>query len=104
MKIRKRNFKSVIATHDFWPSFTDVMSTIAIILFFLMLLAYVQNIITGKNLEFARKEVSDTKNMLDAYKVEISQAEDRLRLLQDEVAKTQAEGIKGTAGAEAVRG
>ena len=95
MKIRKRNFKKSAASQDFWPSFTDVMSTIALVLFFLMLLAYVQNIITGKNLEFARKEVSDTKKKLDAYKVQISEAEDKLFLLQDEVKKTQAEVEKG---------
>lgn len=95
MKIRKRNFKKDSGSQNFWPSFTDVMSTIALVLFFLMLLAYIQNIITGKNLEFARKEVTETQKKLDAYKVQISQAEDKLFLLQDEVEKTQAEVEKG---------
>lgn len=95
MKIRKRYFKKKGEPGNFWPSFTDVMSTITMVLFFLMLLAYIQNIITGKNLEFSRKELSDKQKMLDAYQLQISQAEDKLRLLQEEVDKTQAEVRKG---------
>ena len=95
MKTRTRNFRKNGEGYNFWPSFADVMSTIALVLFFLMLMAYIQNIITGKNLEFAKKEVSDSKKMLDAYSAQISQAQDMLRLLQDEYSKTQAEVEKG---------
>lgn len=95
MKIRKRNFKKNGDSFNFWPSFTDVMSSIVLVLFFLMLLAYIQNIVTGKNLEFARKEVTEQKNQLDAYSLQISQAQDVLRLLQDEVEKTKAEVKQG---------
>ena len=95
MKARTRNFRKNNEGYNFWPSFADVMSTIALVLFFLMLMAYIQNIITGKNLEFAKKEVSDSKKMLDAYSAQISQAQDMLRLLQDEYNKTQAEVKKG---------
>lgn len=92
---RRRNFKSDKESYNFWPSFADVMSTIALVLFFLMLLAYIQNIITGKNLEFTRKELSDKQKKLDAYQLQISQAEDKLLLLQEEVEKTQAEVKRG---------
>ena len=34
----------------FWPSYADMMSAVALILFFLMLLSYIQNLITGNNL------------------------------------------------------
>ena len=35
----------------FWPSYADMMSAVALILFFLMLLAYIQNLITGRDLQ-----------------------------------------------------
>lgn len=76
---------------NFWPSFTDMISTIALILFFLMLIAYINNIITGKNLEYAKKQLVDTELKLEESKAEISQAEDQLRLLVDDLDKTMAE-------------
>lgn len=88
MRKRKSLISSEIEMHDFWPSFTDMMSTIALILFFLMVLAYINNIFLGNNLQVARTE-------LDSSKVEISKAEEQLKLLQDEVEKTSAELEKG---------
>jgi chemotaxis protein MotB len=35
---------------NFWPSYADMMSSFALILFFLMLLSYLSNIQTGNNL------------------------------------------------------
>jgi chemotaxis protein MotB len=81
MKTRKRFFRQREEGQNFWPSFTDVMSTIALVLFFLMLIAYIQNIVTGKNLEFVRQEVA--------------LQEENLRLLRDEVDRTKAEVEKG---------
>jgi chemotaxis protein MotB len=95
MKIRKRYFRKDKESFNFWPSFTDVMSTIVLVLFFLMLMAYIQNIVTGKNLEFAKKEVSDKQKALDAYQLQISEAEGMLRLLEQEVDATRAEVEKG---------
>jgi chemotaxis protein MotB len=60
-----------------------------------MLIVFINNVITGKNLEFAKKELADTEQSLDASKAEISKAEDRLRLLQDELENTAAEVKKG---------
>lgn len=88
MKKRKSMLNSEVDTQNFWPSFTDMISTIALILFFLMVLAYINNIVTGSNLNVVRSE-------LDMSKVEISKAEDKLKLLQDEVEKTSAELEKG---------
>jgi chemotaxis protein MotB len=95
MKIRRRNFKNNEEGQNFWPSFADVMSTIALVLFFLMLLAYIQNIITGKNLDFSRKELADTQKKLEASRLEISQAEKELRLQQNELEKVKAEVEQG---------
>jgi chemotaxis protein MotB len=102
MKIRKRNFSKKGEAQNFWPSFTDVMATIALVLFFLMLLAYIQYIVTGKNLEAAGKnlemlnrQLDDTQLKLESSKAEINNAKDELRLLQDEIAQTKAEVDQG---------
>ncbi len=95
MKFRRRNFKKEKSSENFWPAFTDMISTIALILFFLMLLAYIQNIITGKNLEFAKKQIIDTQMKLEESNAEISQAEKKLRLLMDKLEDVKAEVEEG---------
>ncbi|MBK5252740.1 MAG: OmpA family protein [Peptostreptococcaceae bacterium] len=89
--IRKRNFKKNDEEDNFWPAFTDMISTIALILFFLMLLAFIQNIITGKNLEFAKEQLIDTQSRLEASNIQISRAEKKLRLLKDDLDDVLAE-------------
>lgn len=89
--IRKRNFKKNGDEDNFWPAFTDMISTIALILFFLMLLAYIQNIVTGKNLEFAKEQLIDTQSRLEESNVQISRAEKKLRLLKDDLDEVLAE-------------
>lgn len=95
MKRRKSYFDKGRDTENFWPAFTDMITTIAIILFFMMLLAYINNIITGSNLEYARKQLEDTQKNLEASKAEISRAEDQLRLLEIELEDTMAEVKEG---------
>ena len=46
----------------FWPSYADMMSAVALILFFLMLISYIQNLITGNDL----KKTQDTLNSTQA--------------------------------------
>ncbi|RKD26546.1 chemotaxis protein MotB [Caminicella sporogenes DSM 14501] len=94
MKIRRRYFRKN-DTENFWPAFTDLISTIALILFFLMLLAYIQNIISGRNLEFAKKQLIDTQKRLEESNLEISRAEKKLRLLRDKLDEVKAEVEEG---------
>lgn len=89
MKRRKSRLQPEL--ENYWPSFTDMISTIAIILFFLMFLMYINNIITGKDLEFLRKELDDSQRQLEASQLEISQAENNLRLIRNELEQTMAE-------------
>lgn len=65
----------------FWPSFADMMSSFALILFFLMLIAYLQNLITGNNLISTQEvlanteaELSDTRLVLSTTKQEVEDA------------------------------
>lgn len=83
MKARRSYFGGGAEVQDFWPSFTDVMSTLALILFFLMLLSYVQNIIYGNNLEHAKQQ-------LEISRADISSAERELKLIRLEIDKTRA--------------
>lgn len=50
---------------SFWPSYADMMSAVALILFFIMLLAYIQNIITGNELTNTRDMLENTKTELE---------------------------------------
>ena len=61
MKIRSSSYGRASQEQDFWPSFTDIMSTVAMLLFFLMLLAYIQNIMTGRRLTFFQSELENTR-------------------------------------------
>jgi len=95
MKTRRRYFRNSEAAQNFWPSFTDVMSTVTIVLFFLMLLAYIQNIITGKNFALSRKELEQTELKLEDLHIQLGEAERELSLKKEELEKTKAEVEKG---------
>ena len=69
----------------FWPSYADMMSAIALILFFLMLLSYVQNLITGNDLQNTQKVLEDTRSQVLAAQTELSNLGDELLRKQDEI-------------------
>jgi chemotaxis protein MotB len=77
MRTRRSLLSTDEGTGDLWPSFTDIMSTIALILFVLVLLAYVQNLISAKRLK--------------AYQSQITSSETKLRRLESDLARTNAE-------------
>lgn len=88
-----RKYKTIDNEHNFWPSFADVMAALVLVMFFLMLLTFIQNILTGDSLKIAKKELEDTKTNLDKAatdlvnaQYEISLAEDALLILQDDIA------------------
>ena len=66
----------------FWPSYADMMSAVALILFFLMLLSYIQNLITGNDLQNTQEVLSTTKNELLLAQDELLIAQDKLDALQ----------------------
>lgn len=95
MKIRRRNFRKTDGEINFWPSFTDVMSTVVLVLFFLMLMAYIQNIITSGNLEALELELEDKQKKLDSTSMKLSEETNKLRLIQSELEDTIAEVEEG---------
>ena len=75
----------------FWPSYADMMSAVALILFFLMLLSYVQNLITGNDLQNTQEVLADTKlQVLDAQ-AELEGLGKELLGLSDELKRKQDE-------------
>ncbi|MDD9968082.1 MAG: OmpA family protein [Myxococcales bacterium] len=85
MRRRRRLFLADEGTENFWPAFTDLTSTIALILFVLVLLAYIQNLLNARNLERARAELAATMERLGASQQKVDKAERRLRRLAAEI-------------------
>jgi chemotaxis protein MotB len=94
--MRRRPFHAGDETvESFWPSFTDLISTVALILFVLVLLAYIQNLLAGKKLAHMRVQLDDTMARLETSRAEISHSEKQLRLLEDDLQTTRAEIEEG---------
>jgi chemotaxis protein MotB len=79
------------STENFWPSFTDLISTVSMILFVLVLLAYIQNLISAKRLAHFRSQLDLTAQRLTVSQRQIAEGEARLRLLEADLRKTTAE-------------
>jgi chemotaxis protein MotB len=82
-------------THVIWPSFTDVMSTMALVLFVLMLLAYVRNLVSAKRLDALGHQIEISQHQLGDLRSEIATARaalaDSRAKLQDREAVVQQE-------------
>ncbi|MET0344262.1 MAG: OmpA family protein [Polyangiales bacterium] len=88
---RRRNLLPDEETENFWPSFTDLTSTIALILFMLVLLAFLQNLASGKRLEQVRDELRTTLASLGAAKTQVDQNAQQLKLLAGQLEVGRAE-------------
>lgn len=106
MKIRNRNFRKQEEPAHFWPSFTDMMSTIVLVLFFLVFLAYFQQILStvhwNESLDQKKAELASTEehlkkagDELNLKNLEISEKENAIRMMQNEAEKLQVEVEQG---------
>ena len=75
----------------FWPSYADMMSAVALILFFLMLLSYIQNLITGNNLQSTRELLEDTRVQLSDTQTELGDTQAVLSLTLQQAQEAQAD-------------
>ncbi len=91
MASRRRLLLSDEGTENFWPSFTDLTSTIVLILFVLVLLAYIRNLIAGKNLDALRAQLDQAGLRLRASEEKIRASESRLHGLELELRTTTAQ-------------
>jgi chemotaxis protein MotB len=83
MRHRRHLMSDDEGTREIWPAFTDVMSTMALILFVLVLLAYVRNLMSSKR--------------LDALQRQITTSEQQLRTVNDQLHRTASEVAAGKA-------
>ncbi len=81
----------------FWPSYADMMSAVALILFFLMLLSYIQNLITGNDLQntqellaSTREELAQTSEMLSQTTEQVENARLELQTVSSELSTARA--------------
>jgi len=70
--------RSAEGEQGFWPSYADMMSAVALILFFLMLLSYIQNLITGNDLQNTQEVLADTRAKLELTIGQVKEAESEL--------------------------
>lgn len=83
MRARRHLMSEQDGTREIWPAFTDVMSTMALILFVLVLLAYVRSLVSSKR--------------LDALRHQIDTSEQALRTVNDTLRRTAEEVAAGKA-------
>ena len=69
----------------FWPSYADMMSAVALILFFLMLISYIQNLVTGNDLQNTQEVLSLAQAQVKDTEAELAKLTDELKLKQDEL-------------------
>ena len=75
----------------FWPSYADMMAAVALILFFVMLLSYIQNLITGNKLENTQAALADAEAQLEETKLELESTIAELESTVAELESTAAE-------------
>lgn len=91
----KRRSKAVSSAgsdgeQGFWPSYADMMSSFALILFFLMLLSYLSNLETGNNLKNTEARLSDTLSQLTITREQVEAANESLAQTQGELDEANA--------------
>jgi len=89
-----RNRRNLLSDHEgtreIWPAFTDVMSTMALILFVLVLLGYVHNLITHQHLDALRRQIATANQELWAVHEEIERGRAELATSRDKLRQQQA--------------
>ncbi len=92
---RRKSYNEGESVENFWPSFTDMISTIALILFLLVFLAFIQQIVTGSNLEATRKRLEEKKVELEKTTAALNKEEEKLLLMKQDLETTRAEVKQG---------
>ena len=92
-RVRSGGTGGLVATSEgeqgFWPSYADMMSAVALILFFLMLLSYIQNLITGNDLQNTQEALEETRIKLASTLTEVEDAQARLLLVSSDLETAQ---------------
>jgi chemotaxis protein MotB len=71
MRSRRHILSDHEETKEIWPAFTDVMSTLALILFVLVLLSYVRSLISSKRLGALQQQISLSETKLHSVEADL---------------------------------
>lgn len=85
MKLRRRRARHREEPENFWPAFTDMISTVVLILFFLVLVFYMEKIITMKTLSALKDQLADTEIVLNEKTESLQETEKNLSMSQLEI-------------------
>ena len=92
-RVRSGGTAGLVTTSEgeqgFWPSYADMMSAVALILFFLMLLSYIQNLITGNDLRNTQEVLDETRLQLSSTLSEVEEAQARLKTVSADLESAQ---------------
>ena len=90
--------RSESGEQGFWPSYADMMSAVALILFFLMLLSYIQNLITGNDLRSTQEVLAETRSTLELTLAQVDEAKSDLEKVTIDLdeARLTLDELKGT--------
>lgn len=78
MKSKNRRYYTKRQPENFWPSFADVMSTIALVMLFLVMIVFVRNIIISIDLDDERTKLNATQLELENQEAILIQTEEEL--------------------------
>jgi len=102
-----RNRRRLVSDHEagneIWPSFTDVMSTMALILLVLVLLAYVRNLVSSKRLDAFAHQIEVSASQLRTLRAEIQSGKTELAASQAALRDQQAVIAESAHEADALR-
>jgi chemotaxis protein MotB len=90
VRYRRQLLSDNDGTREIWPAFTDVMSTMALIMFVLVLLAYVKNLISEKRLEDFQRRIAASERQLRTVQAEVQAGRAELDLSQARLRAQQA--------------
>jgi chemotaxis protein MotB len=81
MRQRQRHFtrEDENLTH-IWPSFTDVTTTFAMLLFVLVLIAYVKNLVSGKQVAAYERQIAGAEQRLGALSLDLDRTQKEIAL------------------------
>jgi len=95
--------KTTTSEENFWPSFTDMISTIAIILFFLILIIFLKNIIIGKEYDLAKSDLIAAEDALIGTEEALLEKADQIAMLNAQISEEEANLMLLEADAETLR-
>ncbi|MBN1624077.1 MAG: OmpA family protein [Clostridia bacterium] len=83
MKRSNRRYYTKQNTENYWPSFADVMSTMTLVMLFLVMIVFIRNIIISIDLDDEKDKLNTTQQMLENQEAILILTEEELENKQE---------------------